>query len=363
MAVTNDLETDQRVHRSCMALTEAGYEVVLIGRMLPKSKPLSRPYKTYRMRLIFSRKAVFYAEFNVRLLLKMLWLKADLVYANDTDTLLGCYWASRLKRKPLMMDAHELFCEVPELVGRERVKRFWQRIEDKLMPRLDGACTVSAPIAEIYRERYGVDFAVVRNVPMRQAVAAKVARPSAEKRMLLYQGAVNVGRGVDWMIDAMEYLPQCRFVVAGDGDQLESMKQKAASLPWGSRVEFKGRLAPEELRRLTVSADLGISLLANLGKNYYYSLPNRIADFVQARVPVLATNFPEIGKVVETYGIGRLVDSHEPREIAAAIESALSEWEDMDPEKKTAIFDRAAADLSWDHDKKTLLKVVDATFE
>ena len=89
VAVTNDLVTDQRVGRTCSALVEAGYRVTLVGRQLPWSSDLGpRPYRTERMRLLFRRKAVFYAEYNLRLWLKLMCKHADAFYANDTDTLL-----------------------------------------------------------------------------------------------------------------------------------------------------------------------------------------------------------------------------------------------------------------------------------
>ena len=136
LSVTNDLVTDQRVHRSCTALCEAGYDVTLIGRRLPDSVPVKRQYRTIRMRLLFRKKAVFYAEYNFRLFLRLLFSRADAFYANDTDTLPANYFAAFLRRKPLFFDAHEMFPEVPELVGRPRVKHFWTRIEDYIFPNL-----------------------------------------------------------------------------------------------------------------------------------------------------------------------------------------------------------------------------------
>ena len=109
MAVTNDLLTDQRVDRSCRALQEAGYEVTLVGRKLPTSEALeARNYRCVRMRLMFRRSAAFYAEYNLRLLIRLLVMPADAFYANDSDTLLACRLAAGLRRKKLFFDAHEL---------------------------------------------------------------------------------------------------------------------------------------------------------------------------------------------------------------------------------------------------------------
>ena len=365
LSVTNDLVTDQRVHRSCMALHEAGHQVTLVGRLLPESLPLDRPYHTRRMRLLFRKKAVFYAEYNIRLFFLLLFSRVDVFYANDTDTLPANYWAARLRHKPLFFDAHEMFPEVPELVGRLRVKAFWTRIEDRYIPRVDAAVTVCQSIADIYKQRYGIHMDVVRNVPMPRAEVPTVTHPIEKngRYMLLYQGAVNLGRGIEPMLDAMPYLPDCLFVVAGVGDKYEELRSMAAQRGLDGQVLFLGRLPLEELRQVTLQADLGISFLENLGLNYYYSLPNRLADFAQAGVPVVATDFPEIRRVVEGYGIGTLVpdsvtslSTAQPKQIADIIHSTLHYWQTIDPAEKQRRFERAANDLSWENDKQVLLK-------
>lgn len=376
MAVTNDLVTDQRVDRSCLALGEAGYDVTLIGRCLPDSLPVSRPYRTSRMRLLFRRSALFYAEYNLRLMLRLLFMRADAFYANDTDTLMACYLAARLRRKPLFFDAHEMFPEVPELVGRPAVKRVWQRIEDFILPRIAkrsdmAAVTVCQSIADIYRERYNIQMAVVRNVPMHYETASAdvsslLANVAEGQKILLYQGAVNVGRGIEVVMQAMPLLPECHLLVAGVGDKYQELRQRAEEMHCGN-ISFLGRLEPAMLHSLTLHADLGLSLLENRGLNYYYSFPNRIADFVQAGVPVLATDFPEIHRIVDGFGIGTLVepapfDSKRrtsqwplPEEMAAIILDALHYWESLPDDEKKHHFATAALNLSWQNDKKILI--------
>ena len=384
LSVTNDLVTDQRVHRACTALHEAGYDVTLIGRRLPESAALKRDYKTVRMRLLFRKKAVFYAEYNLRLFLRLLWMRADLLYANDTDTLPANYWAARLRRKHLFFDAHELFPEVPELVGRPRVKAFWTAIEDHILPKIDSlkpkahAVTVCQSIADTYRERYGIRMDVVRNVPLHyDNVVADEAlwrdKLPQGKRILLYQGAVNVGRGIEWVIDAMPLLPECHLVVAGVGDVYDTLRARVREKRC-HQVTFLGRVEPRQLHGLTPLADLGLSLLENRGLNYYFSLPNRIADFVQAEVPVLATDFPEIRRVVEGYHIGTLVPAvpfdkesntslpPDPQALATTIRNALAYWDHLDPDERHRRFASAQQDLCWQNDKKTLLAAIDTIF-
>lgn len=367
MAVTNDLVTDQRVDRLCCTLTEAGYAVTLVGRCLPESQPVGeRPYATRRLRLLFRRSALFYAEYNQRLFLFLLHAPADAFYANDTDTLLACTWAARLRRKRLFFDAHELFPEVPELVDKPFVRAVWQRVERRCLPRVDAAFTVCQSVADEYFGRYGAKMAVVRNLPIAAEAGGAIG---PEPGLLLYQGAVNVGRGVRELVDAMQYLDACRLLVAGNGDLLDELRRYAVSLPWGSRIEFRGCTAPAELRRITPSAELGFCLLEDLGLNYRYALPNRIGDFVHARVPLLATGFPEIARVVNQYGVGTLTgpcphghsgEAYDAyvRDLADTIRRTLQEWRQMEVSERSRRFDQAAADLCWENEKSKLLAVV-----
>ena len=202
---------------------------------------------------------------------------------------------------------------------------------------------------------------------------------------ILYQGAVNIGRGIEWVISAMPYLPEYHLVIAGVGDIYDDLiKNQNVNFNVNfnlndstinnsaSKVIFLGRVEPVELRRLTPHAALGLSLLENRGLNYYYSLPNRIADFVQAGVPVLATDFPEIRAVVEDYGIGRLIPAQpfdrerncsqppDPQQLAEQIRDAIGWWQSLPIEERHARMTRAANELSWENDKKILLDAVNA---
>ena len=388
VAVTNDLVTDQRVDRTCRALSADGWRVTLVGRRLPHSPELApRGYAVRRMRLLFRRSAAFYAEYNIRLFLLLLFSRADAVFSNDTDTLAACCLAACLRCKPLYYDAHELFPDVPELQGRPRVQNVWKWIERKALPHVTQAFTVSQSVADEYRRRYGIEMTVVRNVPdssqsnslIRKCVNSLVKDShihtltqshiqafSILNSQLLYQGAVNIGRGIREMIDVLPLLPDCRLVVAGDGDLLEQMKAYAAALPWHDRVEFLGRVQPDRLRALTAQATLGLCLLEDLGLNYRYSLPNRIADFAQAGVPVLATDFPEIRRVIEEYGTGTLVEPLPADKegeayrqylarLAEAVRAALRHWRDMPEQEYRRRFARAADELNWQHEQKKLL--------
>ena len=253
--------TDNRVHKVAISLQKMGFEPILVGRILPESHLVGRDYRTHRMKLLFRKGPFFYMEYNLRLFFWMLITRIDLFVANDLDTLPANYLASRIKHKPLVYDSHEYFTEVPELIGRPFVKAIWTGLEKLLVPRVDAAYTVCDSIAEVYRDLYQVDFKVVRNLP----VCSQTEMPTNETpillklpKIILYQGALNLGRGIEASIRAMQYVDGAELWLAGDGDLTAQLKQMVAELKMESKVKFLGRLPLTELSHITRQADLGI---------------------------------------------------------------------------------------------------------
>ena len=166
VSVTNDLFTDNRVRKVCEFLVKHNFDVTLVGRKLKNSSDLpSLSYKTKRFRLLFTKGALFYANYNLRLFFYLIFHKADILVANDLDTLYANHWAKKFKRKcKLIYDSHEYFIGVPELISRPRVQNFWRRIEKRTLPKADKMYTVNESIAELYRKEYNREIFVVRNI-------------------------------------------------------------------------------------------------------------------------------------------------------------------------------------------------------
>jgi glycosyltransferase involved in cell wall biosynthesis len=171
---------------------------------------------------------------------------------------------------------------------------------------------------------------------------------------LLYQGALNIGRGLDWVIDAMPFLKEnCVLLIIGDGDIKAQLCRKVKQLALEDCIFFCDKMPPEELCRYTKAADIGLCLLENKGLSYYYSLPNRIFDFIQAGVPVLATNFPEIGSIVEGYGTGVVINHYEPEYLSRIIATMLVEGKKTYTERLRAL----SSEFCWEKEEKKLLEI------
>lgn len=358
IAVTNDLVIDQRVHRTAITLAESGARPVLVGRKLPRSQEITdRTYEIRRFRLVFHKGFLFYACFNLRLFLFLLVRKSAMLVSNDLDTLLALYLASRIKKVPLVYDSHEYFTELPELVNRRFVRRIWTGLERALLPRIRYGITVCQSISEAYREKYGIRLAVVRNLPLASGYSADLAGKgeSSRSKVIIYQGAINVGRGLEAMIRAMAYLDQYRLLIFGEGTVTRDLIRLRDSLALKDRVIFKGRVPFKELSVYTRQSSLGISLEENIGMNYYYSLPNKLFDYIQAEIPVLVSDLPEMRRIVTDYDIGQVLLDRDPEKLAGQVEEMMSSAELRKGWKEN--LHKAAGELCWENEVEKLRDV------
>lgn len=365
VCVTNDLTTDQRVDRTCMTLVNLGVTPVLLGRRLKGSLPLTpRPYRMHRMRLWFRKGPLFYANYNLSLFVYLLTHKAGLIVSNDLDTLPACYLAHRLKRASgteLVHDCHEYFRGVPELVGRKGTTRVWKWIEDRLFPRLKKVVAVNQSVARLYHEEYGNEIVVIRNVPFRKHGGEPVSKESLgilpHQKVILYQGAVNLDRGLEEVIRAMKFIrSDAKLVIAGTGDKFDALQEFVVREKVPGKVIFTGQIPFQDLYGYTLMADIGLSVEKDVSLNYHFALPNKFLDYIQANVPVLISPFPEMKAILDKYFIGELLESHDPKHIAGKIDGMLLD------EGRLAIYREnllaAAEELCWENEEPKLRKIL-----
>lgn len=349
---TTDLVSDQRVHRSASALLQEGHEVLTIGRKLFNTPKCADPkYKVKRFRMLFRKGFLFYFFFNVRIFFYLLFHRFDLACSNDLDTLLGCRLGCFFKGKTLVYDSHEYFTETPELIGRPITKGIWNVIERLCLKNVKYAYTVSQGIADEYNKKYGIKMEVIRNLPLRnENFGHKSVRPT-----IIYQGALNKGRGLELAIEMIYNLPCYYLMIVGAGDLEVKLRRRVIELNLIDRVEFRGRVPYEKLHALTSKAWMGISLEEDLGLSYRYALPNKLFDYIQAQIAVLVSDLPEMSRIVEKYDIGIVAKTRDPKELANLIADF---FENKDRRERT-IDNLIAANnqLIWENEQSKLVEL------
>lgn len=371
LTVTNDLTYDQRMHRIAGSLAKHGYAVTLVGRGLPHSVDLDeRPFRQHRLRCYWNKGFLFYAEYNLRLFFYLMRASWDAVGVVDLDTLPAGTLAALLKRKARVFDAHEYFTEVPEVTGRPVVKWFWATVARTCLPFFRHAYTVGPALANLFSEKYGIPFQVIRNVPSAigyrlSAVATRhspldirhstFATRHSTLRVLLYQGALNEGRGIEAMLEAMTRLEGVQLWLAGEGDLSGKLRRQAAEQGLQDKVRFLGFVRPDDLKDITRQAWMGLNLLENKGLSYYYSLANKYFDYVQAGVPVLTMDFPEYRALQARHAVAVLLPDLRVENIVNAIQNLMDHPDQYD--RLAEACRGAREEWVWAREEQTLLAV------
>jgi glycosyltransferase involved in cell wall biosynthesis len=355
--VTNDLSYDQRMHRICHTLASNGFDITLVGRHLKNSKELEiQSFKQERLKCIFNKGFLFYFEFNLRLVFYLYPKNMDGICAIDLDTILPCLAISKFKKIERIYDAHEFFTEMKEVRSRAIVKNIWLIIEKMAVPNFKYGYTVGNGIAELFKKNYNRKYEVIRNLPVLQPIS----KTSTIEKYIFYGGAVNEARGFEYLLPAMKSI-NYKLLIAGDGNFYKKAKKLAKEYDIEKKVEFLGMVQPVELKSLAEKATLGISLVEKDGLSQFYSLPNKLFDYIHAGLPQITMNYPEYAKINEQYKIAVLIDNLDPETIAEVINSTLHDEILLEELRQNCM--KAREELNWQKEEQKLISFYKKIFD
>lgn len=382
--ITNDVFADQRVNKMAKTVSAMGFRVVMVGVKRKNSPAFAPPYaKVIRLQVWWQKGPLFYAGYNLQLFFFLLFSRFNIVVANDLDTLLPAHLVARLRGKHLVYDTHEYFTGTPEVFSRPRVYKTWKWLENKLFPKQKTIITVNDSIARLYRQEYGKEIHVVRNVPpYRKPIPQRsltelmiggsgadmptgttdgqhLEEPTGKKRIIILQGTgINIDRGAEELVEAMQPsfgINNAMLLIIGGGNAMDTIRQKVTALGLQDRVIFLPRMAYDELFDYTIHATIGVSLDKDHGLNYRFSLPNKLFDYIMAGTPVLVSDLPEVANIVDQYQVGRKIHSHDPAHIAHCIIEMLDDQEQLEIWRKNCLI--AARELCWENEIETINKI------
>lgn len=355
-SVTNCICFDQRVLKIAEVVNQLNCNITIIGRRKDhQCEYMAVPFNIRRFRMIFKKGFFFYKFYNIRLFFYLLFHKSDLLVANDLDTLLPNFLVSKLKRLPLVFDSHEYFTGVPEIQNRTFVKWVWTTIEKMIFPRLEYVMTVSDSISMQYESQYGIRPVTIRNCARSFAETKGYTKKelgiSDDHLLLILQGGgINIDRGGEELIEALDGIEKVSLIIVGSGDILPVLKEKVKRLCLSDRVRFIPKQSWDELIKYTKSADIGLSLDKDTNLNYRFSLPNKLFEYISAGIPVITSDLPEVKKIVKESGCGIIIQTVTPEEICKAIIKLRDDLALLNKLKQNAVI--ASGTLNWDLESK-----------
>lgn len=279
----------------------------------------------------------------------LLFTKNDLFCCIDLDTMIPVWLAGKLRSKIIVYDAHEYFSQQKEIISRPFVYRIWKWIEKTFVPKFKNGYTVSFSIAGEFKNLYGSDYQVIRNLPLQ---VSQLQIHGEKGKNLLYQGAVNEARGLEFLIPAMKKI-DAQLEIYGDGNFLDQTKSLIIKNNLQDKVFLRGKVLPENLDLITQGAYVGINLVENNGLNQYYSLANKFFDYIQNGLPQVTMNFPEYKRINDEFEVAILLDDLTENNIVSAVNKLLIDKYLYQRLQQNCL--TAGLMLNWQHEEKKLI--------
>jgi len=293
---------------------------------------------------------------HLALLFKMLEYRATVVHSHDVNTLPTAWLAAKLSRARLVYDAHEISTSREGYKSLRKVVGF---VEKQLMPSANGTITTTDARAKYFARAYGVERPLVLQNRPRLIESPPSNRIREELGLVepwpivLYQGGLQQGRGLEKLVRTAQHVPDCYFVLIGGGRLTQPLTQLAQELNLQHKVHFIPTVALAELPSYTASADVGVQPIENTCLNHYTTDSNKLFEYVIAGLPVIATDFPEIRRIVRSNDIGLLVPANNEQALSRTIIQLLE-----DPALRARFASNArktAQNLNWESQEKCLV--------
>lgn len=361
MVAFSDLHFDYRIFREATALRQAGHRVSLVAAAFDPA-PLAE-WEGFEIELIpIDRGRSLrrtYPLFWRRAHPLLLAARADAYHAHDLDTLWPAARAADRLGVPLVYDSHEFWTEQSSLVGRPAIRAFWRQLEKRLVGRAHRVITVSDSIASALQARYGLQaVTVLRNLPQYRPredsdrIRHWLSLPS-RRPIVLYQGGFLTDNGLTEQIQAATEFGEAALVLIGDGPCEAALRRQVRENQLEQRVFFIPRVPFGQLHSYTCSADLGLCLIKGTGQSFYYSMPNKLFEYLMAGLPVLASDFPEMRRIIHETGAGAVADPCDLPTVGRLVRQLLEDPDQRQVCRQAAL--KAAQRYNWEQEAHRLL--------
>jgi glycosyltransferase involved in cell wall biosynthesis/ubiquinone/menaquinone biosynthesis C-methylase UbiE len=300
---------------------------------------------------------------NQRLIKQGLKTNADVYHAHDLNMLLAAYRCSRLNSSKLIYDSHEIATDREGIM----VKSYWDFLEWALIKKADKVIFTTHTRAEFTSQKYDISLPeVIHNYSETHSKIEKVDLRAMlglgqDEKIILYQGGLQSNRGLEKLIEAIPLIQKGIITFIGDGVLRENLEFQVKRARLNERVRFMGMVPVEKLLSYTACADVGLQILQNTCFNHYSTISNKLFEYLMAGVPVVASDFPEIRRIIEEFNAGVLIDPHKPEEIAKGINYLLEDEERRKEMARNA--KRASRRYNWQNEEPKLFDIYNSLFK
>ncbi len=387
MLVWNEFTNDARVLKEAETLQNNNYLVTVYALHTPgKTNKQEILTSGIRIKRIFSnilwlsqktknknkiqkpiRRSGFFKKFY--LILSRIWIhilfvlnivksKPNIIHAHDVNMLPAAWLSMLLSRAKLIYDAHEVSVDREGYAG---FRKFIWCIEKFILNYTSGIITTTNTRAKFFARAYKIQRPVVlQNRPkylpyQKSNIIREKLKLQHQWPIIVYQGGLQQGRGLEMLISITPKINNAYFVFIGNGRIKFTLQELVRELNVGDRVYFINTLSLTELPKYTAAADLGIQPILNTCFNHFSTDSNKLFEYIMAGLPVIASNLPEIRKIINSYEVGIVFKEGDSLELIKTIQLLFKDPKLMSKLQKNSI--KSAKKLSWESQEPTLLKL------
>jgi glycosyltransferase involved in cell wall biosynthesis len=369
MILFGDYIHDGRVRRTVRALTSFNNDVYVFGIA---QKPITYPIimdganlsilqlKTKKLSNHPLIQIIKFFEYYYRTLKILKKIKPEILHCNDiTSLLLARYF---LKRKyKIIYDSHEYWQDTQHKYLKNALfYKILAKLEKKLISKFEYVITVNNTIADklmvdykIRRPHIIMNIAMENHIKFSDCIRNKIAI-SIDSKIVLFIGGLSNGRGLNNLIHSCLYWnDDIKMVFLGSGSLSVELFNLVDKLNLQNKVFFLDPVPQDQVLTYVKSCDAGIIPYEKTCLNHYYALPNKLFQYAQMKVPILASNFPEMSKIINAYHLGTTFNPNDSKDIAKSVN-------DMFDNKFTISetdYESFIQDYNWDNEKKKLLRI------
>ncbi|HAW76755.1 MAG TPA: hypothetical protein DCW74_13590 [Alteromonas australica] len=361
MPVVSEVPADGRVKRSAVTLVSMGYEVLIVAPQtwsrekfrLPSDVPNWGPGISFKLVPngpdLFAFPDTYYQPLADALMETPAWA----YHCHDTHPIAATLIAAAKHNAYCVVDLHELRSEnvtYNEVLGEwqphtAEVRKEYERVERLAVNYADRVITVSNGCAEVFHKKYGKrHIDIIRNIPasyenpgVPELDLRKYTDASSDELVLLYQGGLGRLRLLEYVIEALKFVPKCKFVIRGFGASSEIGKEYLVCAKEHGVEDQVYLMEGTPVDRVVTemqSADLGICTLSDIAASFRLSLSNKVFEYMAAGLPMIVADYPDMGSFVREHDIGLCFSPRDPRSIASAIRTLLDDREALNRMKQ-----------------------------
>lgn len=292
---------------------------------------------------------------HLRLFTALYRSRPDIIHAHDFNTLIVSWLASKFCGAKLIYDAHEISTSRE---GYQSIRKYIAIIEKYFAPKAESVIATTDLRAKYLSRSYGIPRPLVlqNRPPQYELMKSDTIRRELDLNpswpIVIYQGGLQAGRGLGKLVSAFAEVDNAYLVFVGGGRLESTLKQLVKQKGMIDNVKFIPKVPLSRLPYYTASADIGVQPIENTCMNHYTTDSNKLFEYVLAGLPVIATDFPEINKIVNKYQVGLLIDES-VAELSSAINKLVQDSQLREEYRVNAL--NARKELSWESQEQNLL--------